>query len=79
MNTVVTRTCSNLELSITRFAASKRGWSTWLVAAADTHVDAFVQMVMNMPNLHPKLHHMWHAVKCLYNFCFCYYYYYELI
>lgn len=53
-----------LDTNITRFAvagASKRGWATWLAAAADERFVAFVPMVMDMLHFHKNLHHMWKA------------------
>ncbi len=67
MDTVTNFTSSkqfNNQYKVTRFSvagASKRGWTTWLAAAADDRVEAFVPMVFDMPNMHDELHHMWKA------------------
>ena len=64
MDTVADFASSNYQLSIDRFAvagASKRGWSTWLTAAADERIIGFVPIVMDMPNFHPNLKHMYQA------------------
>ncbi len=62
MDTVNSFILDTQSLNITRFAvagASKRGWSTWLTAAVDERVEAFVPMVMEMPNFRINLHHMY--------------------
>jgi len=65
MDTVETWAAAKMDIHITRWAtagASKRGWSTWLTAAADQdRIVAFIPMVMDMPNLHSEMHHMWRA------------------
>ncbi len=37
--------------------ASKRGWTTWLTAAVDKRVVAFMPIVLSLLNMHDDLHH----------------------
>lgn len=39
--------------------ASKRGWTTWTVAAVDDRVIAFAPLVLDALNLNANLHHMY--------------------
>ena len=63
MDTIEDYTSKNFaQYNISRWAcagASKRGLATWLTAAVDKRIEAFVPIVYDMPNLHSNLHHMW--------------------
>merc|ERR1712070_1174411 len=45
--------------------ASKRGWTTWMVGAANCPscptIKAIAPIVPIVPNLYPNVHHMWQA------------------
>ncbi|MEA3364824.1 MAG: PhoPQ-activated protein PqaA family protein [Candidatus Hydrogenedentes bacterium] len=41
--------------------ASKRGWATWLTAAVDPRVDAFVPIVIDVLNMDLQVEHFWEA------------------
>ena len=43
--------------------ASKRGWTTWLVAIADERVDTAIPIVMSMLNGNKFMHHQYSAYK----------------
>eukprot|EP01084_Bolivina_argentea_P063145 115333_1 len=50
--------------NVTRFGVSggsKRGLTTWLTAAADDRIKLFMPVVMDMPNTHTSMHHMYKA------------------
>ena len=45
--------------------ASKRGWTTWSVAAVDKRVVAIVPIVIDMLNVVPSFKHHYRAYGCL--------------
>jgi PhoPQ-activated pathogenicity-related protein len=58
MDTVQTYTEDSMQLNIQDFivsGASKRGWTTWLTAAADDRVLGIAPMVIDMLNLTPQM------------------------
>ena len=69
MDAVQAYTAEAWSLNIEHFTvtgASKRGWTTWLTAAADKRVAAIAPMVIDMLNLEPQLRHQlssWGAIS----------------
>eukprot|EP00038_Savillea_parva_P005192 m.149692 g.149692 ORF g.149692 m.149692 type:complete len:509 (+) comp11673_c0_seq3:82-1608(+) len=64
MDAVEAYVAKTLSRQITGWAvagASKRGWTTWTVAAVDDRVVAFAPLVLDALNLSANLHHMYQA------------------